>query len=658
MYNAVAFEYTRHWKFPSARGGGLVFFHFWISSRASEHFPGPQTAIRFLHPSSYFMADTDRSTSGNGKRSSDDNSPQPSKIRKLEHGPERKFHESPCEITPTFTTETLASEFPHYLSDLRRITTSKDGNALFNYSKSRDIPNVLHQIFQQSTPKMCIEYVTGNIVKICELLSDTPNLFTDGNNEMAIMLWDIYRHILPNACPYPAEYHVQLFERLAKEISSRVPFHEMLEYAINSGIEISGAPTDSEHFPTWMFARLREKLKVTMVHDLIRFVTREARIMFPNMYGAIRSMVFWTPTPDDRISIPISGFYPRSSLEEYVTSHVNPDGNTKNRLVVMYFTGNLRDDATKVYQSMSALAKSKFTSKDTTLPEIGVAMDETSFVTELDAHMRHHMDVCNEKFDKIKQTNTNSTTPTSSSSSTTTTTTPTSQVTTISSENLAESTLKDLGISSYGMYTRTTDDGTEAYTEEIRKKCCEPTFVVSQLINCYHHRNWWLTCLCRNMSPTLARILVKNCRLFDFPHRTQEIQFVEDVQFRLRAFTCSRFSTPRNLADALSPYANYPEIYGSLLDNVRIFYFSMDYYRPFHDPIELRNEEESKKKVVKDGEPPKCIVCWERERTIAVIPCGHYIYCRECFEIINSSSDNACSICRKPIQGHTVIFVS
>lgn len=46
-----------------------------------------------------------------------------------------------------------------------------------------------------------------------------------------------------------------------------------------------------------------------------------------------------------------------------------------------------------------------------------------------------------------------------------------------------------------------------------------------------------------------------------------------------------------------------------------------------------------------------CIICIERERKYALVPCGHYAFCLECITEINQ-----CSVCSSTIQGKLEIF--
>jgi uncharacterized protein YbdZ (MbtH family) len=52
--------------------------------------------------------------------------------------------------------------------------------------------------------------------------------------------------------------------------------------------------------------------------------------------------------------------------------------------------------------------------------------------------------------------------------------------------------------------------------------------------------------------------------------------------------------------------------------------------------------EESKKELTDDN---SCIICLEKERCVALIPCGHLCLCRDC-----SGTQTKCPVCRTPIQ--------
>ncbi|CAD8065086.1 unnamed protein product [Paramecium sonneborni] len=48
----------------------------------------------------------------------------------------------------------------------------------------------------------------------------------------------------------------------------------------------------------------------------------------------------------------------------------------------------------------------------------------------------------------------------------------------------------------------------------------------------------------------------------------------------------------------------------------------------------------------------KCQICFEKDKEYVAIPCGHYIYCKECKELIKKD----CLICRNPITSVMKIY--
>jgi hypothetical protein len=48
------------------------------------------------------------------------------------------------------------------------------------------------------------------------------------------------------------------------------------------------------------------------------------------------------------------------------------------------------------------------------------------------------------------------------------------------------------------------------------------------------------------------------------------------------------------------------------------------------------------------GEATPCLVCYDAQKTICFVPCGHVVTCDQCAEIIRARED-PCVICRTPV---------
>jgi len=47
-----------------------------------------------------------------------------------------------------------------------------------------------------------------------------------------------------------------------------------------------------------------------------------------------------------------------------------------------------------------------------------------------------------------------------------------------------------------------------------------------------------------------------------------------------------------------------------------------------------------------------CVICYEKEIRYAILPCGHYAFCKDCIIKINSF----CPICNQKKTSHTIIY--
>ena len=53
-------------------------------------------------------------------------------------------------------------------------------------------------------------------------------------------------------------------------------------------------------------------------------------------------------------------------------------------------------------------------------------------------------------------------------------------------------------------------------------------------------------------------------------------------------------------------------------------------------------------KIYGEDDTKECVVCFEEEKTIVLVPCGHYCLCKMCADTINSHSGE-CPMCRGKI---------
>ena len=68
--------------------------------------------------------------------------------------------------------------------------------------------------------------------------------------------------------------------------------------------------------------------------------------------------------------------------------------------------------------------------------------------------------------------------------------------------------------------------------------------------------------------------------------------------------------------------------------------------------LNYNNDLKIKKKLLDTTEDENmCIICYEREKRIILIPCGHYYYCEECSNLIDE-----CSVCKCKIEKRYKVY--
>jgi hypothetical protein len=72
------------------------------------------------------------------------------------------------------------------------------------------------------------------------------------------------------------------------------------------------------------------------------------------------------------------------------------------------------------------------------------------------------------------------------------------------------------------------------------------------------------------------------------------------------------------------------------------------FYRVRKGDITVVGEIESVNKVYGD-EKSTCVVCWDEENDVVVVPCGHFCLCQKCAGVLQNST-RKCPLCRGEIS--------
>lgn len=57
-----------------------------------------------------------------------------------------------------------------------------------------------------------------------------------------------------------------------------------------------------------------------------------------------------------------------------------------------------------------------------------------------------------------------------------------------------------------------------------------------------------------------------------------------------------------------------------------------------------------------EEEDTDCVVCFERERDVVLLPCGHVVLCQQCMQSHFGIEVNPpCPMCRTPIESHMLL---
>jgi len=72
------------------------------------------------------------------------------------------------------------------------------------------------------------------------------------------------------------------------------------------------------------------------------------------------------------------------------------------------------------------------------------------------------------------------------------------------------------------------------------------------------------------------------------------------------------------------------------------------FYRVRKSAITVVDEIELVNKVFGE-EKSMCVICWDEENDVVVVPCGHYCMCQTCAEVLQKSTQK-CPLCRGKIS--------
>jgi hypothetical protein len=55
-------------------------------------------------------------------------------------------------------------------------------------------------------------------------------------------------------------------------------------------------------------------------------------------------------------------------------------------------------------------------------------------------------------------------------------------------------------------------------------------------------------------------------------------------------------------------------------------------------------------KIYKDDDDNTCVVCFDNERELIFVSCGHFVMCKNCYKELLKSNNNRCPMCRSEIE--------
>jgi|SRR5579862_364514 Zinc finger, C3HC4 type (RING finger) len=76
------------------------------------------------------------------------------------------------------------------------------------------------------------------------------------------------------------------------------------------------------------------------------------------------------------------------------------------------------------------------------------------------------------------------------------------------------------------------------------------------------------------------------------------------------------------------------------------------FYRIKKTGIKRVEDEKISIKIFEEGEDEKCVICFDLNKSVIFIPCGHYATCQSCSSSIKNNSNDSftCPICRTVVQ--------
>jgi len=127
------------------------------------------------------------------------------------------------------------------------------------------------------------------------------------------------------------------------------------------------------------------------------------------------------------------------------------------------------------------------------------------------------------------------------------------------------------------------------------------------------------------------RLLLQQSSLFELHTHQQQILITNDEDLKKQSKEIKRLDQAWNNILHLP----LPKIHELVQEQKKFLHF-------VRDTIETKKQEHT-----------LCLVCWEKERNVACVPCGHKIYCLGCSDAMLGVP---CAVCREKVQQLVRIF--
>jgi len=128
------------------------------------------------------------------------------------------------------------------------------------------------------------------------------------------------------------------------------------------------------------------------------------------------------------------------------------------------------------------------------------------------------------------------------------------------------------------------------------------------------------------------RLLLQQSSLFELHTHQQQILITDDEDLKKKSKEIKRLDQAWNNILQLP----LPKIHDLVQEQKNLLHF-------VRDTIATKKQEHT-----------LCLVCWEKERNVACVPCGHMIYCLGCSGAM--SLGVPCAVCREKVQQLVRIF--